>query len=409
MIPGLNDYEQKFQVFSEPIIKPGLTAMELALERLGNPHKNLRVVHLAGTNGKGSTLTYVEAIARQHGLKTGAFLSPAIETVHDQLRINGQAVSEAQMDSVFIRLQQAQISSMCTEFELLTCAAFVLFELEKVDVAIIEAGLGGRFDSTNVVTPIVSIITSIALEHTNFLGSTIASIAHHKAGIIKANTTAVIGTVNEEAFAVIEAEAKKVGAELDIFGQAFQLEGDAYRDETFYIEALRPGMLGQHQLHNAVLAIRAMTHIITLEPQLVTVAIRTASLPFRFERVTHSLYFDGAHNPASAEKLVATITDHFPNKRVHFIVGMLADKDVQQVLSIFETISDHFVFVDFDNERAMSAEQLLSISHANFKRIETEPVPYVVHCAQQQQHITVVTGSLYLLASLRAKVLTHLI
>lgn len=185
MIPKFDIYKDKWAVTSDDVIKPGLTAIAEALTLIGSPEKKLQIVHLAGTNGKGSTLTFLEAILMEHGLRVGKFMSPCILDVHDQIQVAKQPISAEEMDRVFQQMQAAGLSGKLTDFELLTVAAFLHFVNSNVDVAIIEAGMGGLLDSTNVVTPIVSIIPSIALEHTKYLGNTIESIAHHKAGIIK--------------------------------------------------------------------------------------------------------------------------------------------------------------------------------------------------------------------------------
>lgn len=207
MIPNFDHYKEKWQVKSDDIIKPGLTAIEEALSYLGNPEQTLRVVHLAGTNGKGSTLTFLEAIAQEHGLRVGKFMSPCIVDVHDQIQIAGQPITEAEMDQVFQQMHEVGLSGKLTDFELLTVAAFLHFVNGQVDIALIEAGMGGLLDSTNVVTPIVSIIPSIALEHTKFLGDTLESIAHHKAGIIKQQRPVIIGDLPGEAKRVVDAVA----------------------------------------------------------------------------------------------------------------------------------------------------------------------------------------------------------
>ena len=407
MISGLQYYEEKFQVLSEHAIKPGLQSMEQALARLGNPHKNVRFVHLAGTNGKGSTLTFVESLALEHGLQVGAFLSPAIVDVHDQLRINGKPITMEQMNAVFERLQKAKISGICTEFELLTCAAFVFFEQQQVDVAIVEAGMGGRFDSTNVLQPIVSIIPSIALEHTNFLGSTLVDIAKHKAGIIKPNAPVVVGTVDDEALDVIKNEALLTGSSVDLINEDFHLRDDIYRDEQVQFAPITLTMRGHHQLNNAALAIRAFSYIHNdVQIEKVITALKKAQLPFRFERMAQSLYFDGAHNPASARALVETIKKELADKDIHFVVGMLADKDVDAVLRTLEEVSNNFTFVQFNNERAMSAKELLERSQASSTNIVDNVVDFLIEKSEQQV-VTIVTGSLYLLASIRQQFISR--
>ena len=219
MIPLLNDYKEKWQVESETSIKPGLAAMKQALEKLQHPEQSLQVIHIAGTNGKGSTLTFIEQMARLHGLTVGKFMSPCIKDVHDQIQINETPISAKDMDNVFQQMAQAGISALLTDFELLTCAALLHFKQHKVELVLLEAGMGGREDSTNVVDPLVSVIPSIALEHTNFLGTTIDQIAAHKAGIIKQKKPVIVGRLPEEALAVVSAEAKKKQAPLTVLGK----------------------------------------------------------------------------------------------------------------------------------------------------------------------------------------------
>lgn len=365
MIPRLDDYKKKWAVDSDLSIKPGLDAILEALEMLQNPEQKCSYVHVAGTNGKGSTIAFLEQIARNHGLKVGKFMSPCIVDVHDQLQINGKSITENEMDELFIQLKNAGLSGKLTDFELLTCAAFLYFSQQEVDLVLLETGMGGREDSTNVITPIVSIITSIALEHTRFLGSTIESIAKHKAGIIKENIPAVIGRLPQEAFQVIEAEAFAKHAPIIALGDHFDVtvdDTDVYTNDGngLEINKLVRVLPGAHQADNMALAITAFFEVadylkIPIEIDEIRNAVRMTSLPGRFEEVLANVYFDGAHNPASAEKLMETIKRQFPNEPIRFVIGMLADKDVKTVLQLLEQVSDEFYFVDFENERAMTS------------------------------------------------------
>ncbi|RUL51062.1 bifunctional folylpolyglutamate synthase/dihydrofolate synthase [Lysinibacillus antri] len=410
MIPKLDDYKSKWQLESTDMIKPGLEAITNALKLLDHPEKKLQVVHIAGTNGKGSTLTFLEQIARLHGLSVGKFMSPCIVDVHDQIQINGQPISEQELDAIFKVMKKAGLHNRLTDFELLTCVAFLQFARKKVDLVLLEAGMGGREDSTNVIVPIVSIIPSIALEHTKFLGNTIESIAAHKAGIIKIDTPVVIGRLPEDALTIIQKEASEKNAPLRIIGEHFEieasLEGDSYsnHEKGITISQLERKLPGRHQGDNMALAITAFFEVadhfqLTVETQKLRDGVRAARLPGRFEQVWPNIYFDGAHNPASAQKLVDTLQAEFPNNNIRFVIGMLADKDVATVLSIFETISDEFYFVDFSNERAMEAENMIGISKAAKKCILNKKISDFTHC----EGITVVTGSLYLLTELRGR------
>lgn len=413
LIDGLDYYKQKWQVEASDIIKPGLEAINLALEKLNNPHKNLPFVHIAGTNGKGSTLTFLDEIAIEHGLKVGKFMSPCILDVHDQIQVNKMPIDEKAMDKVFLQMKNARISGLLTDFELLTCAAFLHFQNEKVDIVLLETGLGGLEDSTNVVDPIVSIITSIALEHTRILGKTIESITQHKAGIIKNRKPVVIGKLPNEAYLVIEQKAHLKQSMIHAFNQQFYIEqtGDeeAYINEHrgIKIDGLKRKMVGNHQGVNMALAITAFFEVanyfhIEVNINHIRNAVKRASLPSRFEQVLPNVYFDGAHNPASVEKLIETIQKYFPNQNIRFVVGMLADKDVKSCLHLLERISNEFYFVDFNNPRAADAKELLEISNASNKSIVKDYVSFIKKCATLHD-ITIVTGSLYLLAEIRSQ------
>ncbi|GLC88422.1 bifunctional folylpolyglutamate synthase/dihydrofolate synthase [Lysinibacillus piscis] len=407
MIPGLNPYKERWHMQSDDVIKPGLAAIEEALVRLGNPEKQLQVVHIAGTNGKGSTLTFLEAIAQAHGLRVGKFMSPCIVDVHDQIQVDGQYMTVAEMDAVFQQMQEAGLSGVLTDFELLTVAAFLHFVTCDVDVALIEAGMGGLLDSTNVVLPMVSIIPSIALEHTQFLGNTLTSIAQHKAGIIKPSRPVIIGDLPNEAREIVVQTAQQQSAPLLTLHQDFDVLDKQYVHHLkhLYVPKLEPLMKGAHQVNNMALAITAFIEIaallhIEIKQEAIQQGVRQAKILGRFEEILPSIIVDGAHNPASAEQLVATIQQHYPNEPITMVVGILADKDVKAVLQLLEQVSDCFYFVDFNNPRAMAAKDMLALSNAAHKEIVED---YVWFLQQQSaaRATTIVTGSLYLLTDIR--------
>ncbi|AHN22733.1 bifunctional folylpolyglutamate synthase/dihydrofolate synthase [Lysinibacillus sphaericus] len=415
MIPQFDDYKKKWALTSDDVIKPGLTAIEEALALVGNPERTLQIVHLAGTNGKGSTLTFLESIAQEHGLKVGKFMSPCILNVHDQIQVMQQPISALEMDRVFHQMKNAGLSGKLTDFELLTVAAFLHFVHCDVDIALIEAGMGGLLDSTNVVQPIVSIIPSIALEHTKFLGPTIESIAQHKAGIIKQHRPVVIGDLPCEAKNIIEREANAKQAPVLELNNQFHIvrmhDYENYKNETMdlHITNLTRHMKGPHQANNMALAITAFLEVATALNVAINVAsirqgIEMASILGRFEEVLPYIIFDGAHNPASAEKLVETVRQAFPNESITFVVGILGDKDVKGVLQYLEQISETFYFVDFDNPRAMSAQDMLALCHAPQKAILQNTIPFLQQQSEKKCR-TIVTGSLYLLTEVRGSLL----
>lgn len=411
MIPLLEVYKERWQVESERAIKPGLDAIESALRLLGHPEKQLNVVHLAGTNGKGSTLAFIEEMAREYGLSVGKFMSPCIVDVHDQIQIDGRSITNEQMDRMFQQLAKAGLSGKLTDFELLTAVALLYFAEQKPDLVLIEAGMGGREDSTNVVTPIVSVVPSIALEHTNFLGNTLTSIAYHKAGILKENRPAVIGEMTEEVTEVFEKEAVQKNVPLFKYGTDFFVSKNEGTEAYEYpllqlkISDLKRQLLGKHQGHNMALAITAFLEVLKyfelpLDVQKIRTGVNNAILAGRFEQIRLNLYFDGAHNPASIQSLVDTVKEHFPNKQIEFVIGLLADKDVKTILRLLEEVGDAFYFANIHNERAMQAMTLYELSQAKEKQI-IEDVNEFLQRPVIGGTVRIVTGSLYLLSEIR--------
>ena len=415
LIVGLEKYKETWNLKSSDEIKPGLDAIKHALKLLDNPQDKLAVVHIAGTNGKGSTLTFIEQIAMQHGINVGKFMSPCIVDVHDQIQVNGQYITEEEFNQLFAQMQRAGLSGQLTDFELLTCAAFLYFVYREVDLVLLETGMGGREDCTNVVMPIVSVITSISLEHTKFLGADLSSIASHKAGIIKKEKPVVVGKLPEEAMKVIEDEALKKNAPLFVLDKQIHVitstTGDRYMNDDLGIEIapLYRKLPGNHQGENMALAITAFLEIgqhfsIKVDVEKIKKGVLNSKLQGRFEQVLKNVYFDGAHNPASAQMLVNTIKQQFPNEPIRFVIGMLADKDVKKVLTILESVSDEFYFVDFPNSRAMNAQQMLNLSKASKKSVLKDREGFLKDCSNLPGK-TIVTGSLYLLTDLRKEIL----
>ncbi|QHJ71597.1 bifunctional folylpolyglutamate synthase/dihydrofolate synthase [Planococcus halotolerans] len=385
MITGLDRYKNKWHIASDTSIKAGLDAIEQALAELGNPHKNQNFIHIAGTNGKGSTAAFIAAILMQHGKTVGNFFSPAIEDVHDQIQIDREPVNEEDFDAAFEQL--SKILTPLTDFELLTAAAYLVFNRRKPDFTIIEAGMGGRFDSTNVIDPLISVIPSISLEHTNFLGSTIAEIAWHKAGIIKKGKPVAIGDLPEEAEKVISTIAKDMSSEI-------------LKSKDLYEGPLK--LKGQHQKANASLAWVATEKILKnqFKEQMAIKGLSQAAISYRFEEVFPDVIFDGAHNEASVEALIETVREIYPDRAIHVVMGLLKDKDHEAILRKLETVSDHFTFLDFENERALPAKILFSKSSSKIKTILNH---YDILPVSSKNEVTIVTGSLYLLAILRKR------
>lgn len=403
-ITNFNGYKNRWNIKSETIIKPGLQSVQKALEKLGNPQDKHRVIHVAGTNGKGSTIAFLRAIAKEHGLSYGSFTSPSIVDVHDQVQLNGNNVTFAQMNKAFEKMQQAGLSGMLTDFELLTVAAFLVFEGENLDVIFIEAGMGGRFDSTNVMKKSIAVIPSISIDHTNFLGDTIEVISWHKAGIIKDNCQLIIGPLEEKAKQVFLQEAKDKHASCIEYGKDFFVQNDVYTYNNQQFPNLQPRMLGDHQLANMALAITALMEMdVNLNGRDLQRAVKHAAMPGRMELIGDNVYLEGAHNGASIDALVNLISSKFPQKRIHFVVGILRDKDYIYMLRKLEQVGASFEFVNFHHERALPALQLYNNCVHSVKCI-TKDLNNLKLMNNPTIDMTIVVGSLYLISELKEKI-----
>ncbi|KZE39990.1 hypothetical protein AV656_01550 [Bhargavaea cecembensis] len=390
MIPKLDFYQKKHELMSADEIRPGLEAMEEALGKLGYPERGMRYIHVAGTNGKGSTVAFMESIARAHGLRTGSFTSPATTDLHDQIRLNGRPITEKEADAAFAEMKKAGISGLLTDFELLTTAAFLIFKNHQPDLVFLEAGMGGRFDSTNVIVPEASVITSIGLDHTGFLGGTIKEIAWHKAGILKPGKPGIIGPLQPEALEEVTRVAKDANAPISIYGRDFTA-----------IPGIHPGLSGPHQEVNLALAAEALKATeFPLDPEKLRTGAETAFLPGRFEQISPDVYLDGAHNPAAAEALVRTVREQFGyDAKVNLMIGMLARKDYQQVIQLLEPIAASVTFLDFPDQDAVPASTLAESATVRASILSISELSK--GAVDRQQKPLIITGSLSLISMIR--------
>lgn len=375
------------------------------LEALGHPERAFAAVHLAGTNGKGSTASMIEAALRAGGYATGLYSSPHLVSFRERIRVGGEPISqEAVVRHVeTIRVACERAGASLTFFEIATIAAFLEMRERGVEVAVIEAGLGGRLDATNVVDGDVAVITSIAIEHAEYLGGTLASIASEKAGIIKRGTSVVCGALAGEAMAEIERKAKDMGARLRVYGRDFE----AF-EPMLAAQREGRGLAGEHQARNAALAaaaVEALARRFPVDEQVRDAAIAGVRWPGRMEMVAPAsgsplLVMDSAHNPAAAEALaVALDASDLPRPRVLLFAAM-ADKDWRAMLAALLPCFDAVVLTAPPMARAERPERFL----------EAAPQGRVVspaHAALAEARglatahgSVVVTGSIFLLGHL---------
>lgn len=344
----------------------GLERIAELMERLGNPESNLRIIHVAGTNGKGSTCAFIASILKAAGYRTGLFSSPYIMEFSDRITVDGTNISPDDLLSVTleVREQAEAMEDHPTEFELMTAVAFVYFARSNVEFAVMETGLGGRLDSTNVVDyPELCVITPISFDHMDLLGSTIAQIAEEKAGIIKTRASVVSAEQDEEAWHVIRRQCTEHGCVLTMVDKA-QLSGRP-ADFTYKgYEHLRIGLLGSYQMENAALAIEAIerlrTHEVEINDDAVRAGLAATRWPGRFEIIGQNPTFivDGGHNEQGAQALIDSLELNFPGRHPIFIIGVLADKDYAKMLEIVLPYGEKFICIAPPNPRALSSYKL---------------------------------------------------
>ncbi|NNE79616.1 MAG: bifunctional folylpolyglutamate synthase/dihydrofolate synthase [Silicimonas sp.] len=353
------------------VIDLTLDRMGRCLEAVGNPELDLPpIIHLAGTNGKGSTQAMIRAGLESAGQTVHAYTSPHLARFHERIRVAGKLISEPELISLLDEVYTANDGETITYFEITTVAAFLAFAKVKADWTLLEVGLGGRHDATNVVdNPRLTIITKVDLDHQQFLGETIAEIAFQKAGIIKRGVPVVVGPQHEEGLSVIEDEARRLGAPLIVHGQHWHVWEERgrmiYQDESGLLDLPLPNLRGPHQLGNAGMAVAALRHLGFDESACIG-AVSSAFWPARMQRLKEGplleaapeaeLWLDGGHNPAAAEALVETLKS-MPSRPTHLICGMLSTKDVTGYLAPLKKVAESLHAVAIPGETAtLSAE-----------------------------------------------------
>lgn len=385
------------------------------LAALGNPEASTRFIHFAGSNGKGSTLNATREILMTHGLTVGAFISPHLERPNERITINKSQISDE--DFLYFANKIADIvhnqldGKFPSFFEMMTLIMFQYFAKAQPDIALIETGIGGRLDTTNVLTPEISVITTISLEHTDMLGDTIGKIAGEKAGIIKSGRPVVVGAREEEAREIIRAEAARHQAPLYMLDDIIHAEKTAERQMFTYealdrkIEDIYVRMAGAHQLDNATLAITAaLLYDASIKEETIRTGLARASWDGRFERIAPRIILDGAHNPEGTAALLHTLEQVEPDKRYKFVYAALQDKDHQESIRMMEGAASEIYFTEIDLPRAAKAEVLAEESRHPCKIIQKDwrALLLTLHGNLQEDELLVITGSLYFIAEVRS-------
>ena len=405
----------------------GLERMVELLTLRGNPHLKLKVIHIGGTNGKGSTTTFLKNMLEKMGLKVGVFSSPYLIHYTDQISINGKSIPEARLEAMMadyeslLEGERGLALQGTTEFEIITALAYDYFAAEKVDVAIMEVGMGGLLDSTNVCQPILTGITTIGLDHVALLGDTLEAIAEQKAGIIKQGIPLVTGHIVPEALAVIDRIAEGKNAPRIAYGTDYQVrhQESVVTGEVFdYTSAVRQacfqtGLLGLHQIENAGMAIALLDTFCQEDGRalpantLVAQALEETRWPGRLEVLSSDplLILDGAHNPHAIKALLGTLQERFADYHKEILFTCIKTKALEDMLDLLETVPDsQLTLTHFDDSRATDESVLKETAESrnlNYQNWQ-EFLDQKMTEDEEKKTVRIVTGSLYFLSQVRA-------
>ncbi len=393
--------------------KPGLSRIKELLERIGNPQKSLKFVHIVGTNGKGSVNTMISSCLTAGGFRVGSFVSPYIVTFNEQIRLDGVPIPDEDLCRVTEKIKEAadKMEDLPTEFEIVTAAGFEYFKECGCDIVVLEAGMGGALDSTNVIdVPILSVFTAISLDHKTLLGDTVEKIARTKAGILKKGTKAVFYGEETAAISVLAEECEKKNVPLvipdrkklnikksDVHGSLFDYK--QYRD-------VKLSLIGMHQVYNAITAIEALEILadkgFAVNENALYGAFSRLCWPGRFEILEKKplVIFDGAHNINGVTGLVENIKQFFPGKKIVMLMGVMADKDYAEMLDMLVPLCKYAYAVKPENPRALSAERLAEeIKKRGVDAKPTELSPADFNKIRQElacDDVLLLVGSLYM-------------
>ena len=396
----------------------GLERMQTALAELGHPERRLPAVHVAGTNGKGSTCAMVDAVLRKAGFRVGLYTSPHLVLFNERIRLDGEDISDGVLGRRLLQvLQRAPTAKELTYFELGTLVAFWHFAEEAVDFAVLETGLGGRLDATSTCLPLATAVTALGLDHTELLGDSLSAIAREKAGIFRAGVPAVVARQEAEAEAVLHQEAARVGAPLLREGVDFALAWEGpelvFTQGARRLSGLRLGLAGEHQRHNAALAL-CLLDVLQEEGAAISEearreGLRTVRWPGRLEEVPGAplLLLDGAHNPQGVEALLTALDTTYVGRRVHLVFAAVRDKEVGQMLARLLPRMASATFTPLPNtSRGLLPEDYLALAQQTLAEVHLAESPAAaleeVVARAAKEDVVLVAGSLYLVGAVKA-------
>lgn len=407
-------------------MKLGLERMGWLMKKLDHPQKKVKAIHVAGTNGKGSTVAFIRNILQETGLTVGTFTSPFLETFNERISVDGVPISDEEVLRLVNliyplckELAETELGSP-TEFEVVTAMMYAYFGEGHADVVVVEVGIGGQLDSTNILVPVVSVITTIGLDHMDILGDTLPKIAKEKAGIIKPGVPVVIGNITDDAFEVIENTAHENMAKVYRLGTHFTIskwqttpnwgEQFNFEDNDIFLKQQQIQMLGKHQVENAAVAIEAVklfSHIrgLAVSHSQITKGLKQTFWAGRMEKISDSpfIVLDGAHNKPAVTALVQTLKDDFKGQPIQVLFAALKDKEINEMLDLFATVPElTLTATSFDYPRAASAEEIAGQTSHHVEVINDWRTALATLLNEVgSEGILLITGSLYFISEVR--------
>lgn len=406
------------QALSPSIVRLGLDRVQAALAALKNPQTTYPAIHVAGTNGKGSTCAFAASCLVAQGYRVGLYTSPHLVRINERFQLSGEPISDAVLGQRVLEVLGAiGPDNALTFFEFGTVVALWHFAQEKIDVAVLETGLGGRLDAVTCARPQVTAITPIAFDHMNYLGHTLQAIALEKAGILKPNVPVVLAVQPPEVLEVLEQAARKIGAPVRLEGRDFHAEPETdgtrftYRGMRTRVPRLWPGLRGPHQIQNATIALACLELLedrgIRISQENARAGLAGTEWPGRLEEVSGSprIVLDGAHNPAAAEALVRALDAVYPGRKVHLVFGVLADKDHRPMLrTLFPRVAAVYL-TPVGSPRTLEPARYLDEARALCPRVEVFPSPAealtAARAAAAPEDLVLGAGSLFLIGQLK--------
>ena len=399
-------------------IKLGLENINILLDEIGNPHNELKSFHIAGSNGKGSTASFIASILQETGFKVGLYTSPHFVKFNERIRLNGKMIDDGYITEFVSDIEKSIDKNQLTFFEVTTALAFKYFKEQKVDYAVIETGLGGRLDATNVISPIASVITSISLEHIQYLGNTIEKIAYEKSGIIKPNTFVFTGVMPEEAEKVAHEKAMQLNSKYFSIDSLVKKEEERVlvllgkKEFSIYSTPLQ----GKHQLFNSALAVSVLNKCLGLESDLliskgILNVKKNSGIEGRYEVVNTDpkIIFDSAHNPEGVQSFVDEFAQEFESYKERILIfGAMKDKNISEMLKSLHHYFNIVFITEIKTERSarfQDLEEIADFLNIKVNRLINSDIFIKDFKQNGQGNCLVVLGSIYLLGEIKSKIL----